>query len=144
MAEDIKKRGRKKKEVSQEVIDETKVVTSSVEDLNDDKTVNEVEVPVDVTKEDNVDDISSIIDEVMYEEIKEVVEEETKKEVERHIASCFTTEEKLYIVKLISNGYRPFDIVKKARFALKLSDEKLKRLSLNVRTVEQLIAALED
>lgn len=144
MAEDIKKRGRKKKEVSQEIIDETKVDTSLVEDLNGDKTVNEVEIPVNVTKEDTVDDISSIIDEVMHEEIKEVVEEETKKEVERHIASCFTTEEKLYIVKLISNGYRPFDIVKKARFALKLSDEKLKRLSLNVRTVEQLIAALED
>ena len=87
--------------------------------------------------------MSNLIDEVMTEELKEVVEEETKKEVDKHIATCFTTEEKLYIIKLISDGYRPFDIVKKARFALKLNEEKMKRLSLNVRTVEQLIAAME-
>lgn len=91
-------------------------------------------------KEENVtqpqiEEVSTIIDEVMKEELKETKEETNP--------SAFTSEEKLYIVKLISQGYRPFDIVKKAHFTLKLSEEKMKKLSLNVRTVEQLINAME-
>ena len=60
-----------------------------------------------------------------------------------HVSPLFTTEEKLYITKLVANGYRPFDIVKKARATLKLNEEKQKRLSLNIRTIEQLMKALE-
>ena len=128
MEEEVKKKSKKKKK-------ENNIETQCTTDNKE----------VDVSVEENsVDELSNIIEEVMTEEIKEVVEEETKNEVERHIASCFTTEEKLYITRLIANGYRPFDIVKKVRFNLKLSEEKLQRLSLNVRTVEQLVRALED
>lgn len=78
------------------------------------------------------------------EELEKIVTEEVQQEVDKmKIDSCFTTEEKLYITKLIANGYRPFDVVKKVRYKLKLSEEKMKKLSLNIRTVEQLIKALE-
>lgn len=79
------------------------------------------------------------------EDLEKLVTEEVQEEVKRQkINPCFTTEEKLYITKLIANGYRPFDVVKKVRYKLKLSEEKMKKLSLNIRTVEQLIKALEN
>ena len=123
MAEEKKKRTTKKKK---EVVDET-LHTEEIK----------VEEPVLTTE-----DISSIIDDSINEvmiESKVEVEETSKVESEK-----FTTEEKLYILKLISQGYRPFDIVKKARFALNLSEEKRKKLSLDIRTVTQLVNALED
>ena len=82
---------------------------------------------------------------ITHEELTQIVNEEVQQEVNKQkINSIFTTEEKLYITKLIANGYRPFDVVKKARLKLNLNEEKMKRLSLNIRTVEQLIKALED
>ena len=84
--------------------------------------------------------VDELIEETMNEELKEVVEETVKEVVEDE---RFTSEEKLYITKLIANGYRPFDIVKKARFNLKLTPKKMEKLSLNIRTVEQLVHALE-
>lgn len=129
MAEE-KKKSRKKKEA--EVI-ETPVVQEEVQ------SVKEVVVP-SVFKVEGLDEA---IADVMNEELKEVVKEETEKEVKKHFSTTFTTEEKLYIIKLISDGYRPFDIVKKARFNLKLSEEKMNRLSLNIRSVNALIKALE-
>lgn len=82
---------------------------------------------------------------ISNEQLTQIVNEEVQQEInKRKISSSFTTEEKLYITKLIANGYRPFDVVKKARLKLNLNEEKMKRLSLNIRTVEQLIKALED
>lgn len=132
MAEE-KKKNKKKKieevvEVQEEVVVEVEESLTNVEEVADTNISNIVE---------------ELVNETLVEEVKEIVEEETKKEVEKQIATCFTTEEKLFIVKLIADGYRPFDIVKKARFKFKLSEEKLRRLSLNVRTVEQLINAME-
>ena len=98
---------------------------------------DEVVVETPIVEEVNV---SEVIEETMNEELKEVVEESVREVV---IEERFTPEEKLYITKLIANGYRPFDIVKKARFNLKLSPKKMERLSLNIRTVEQLVHALE-
>lgn len=140
MAEEVKKKGRKKKEeeviktpvVQEEVVSEQPIVEEV-------QSVKEVVVP-SVFKVEGLDEA---IADVMSEELKEVVKEETEKEVKKHFASTFTTEEKLYIIKLISDGYRPFDIVKKARFNLKLSEEKMNRLSLNIRSVAALIKALE-
>lgn len=129
MAEE-KKKSRKKKE---EAVVETPVVQEEVQ------SVKEVVVP-SVFKVEGLDEV---IADVMSEELKEVVKEETEKEVKKHFSTSFTTEEKLYIIKLISDGYRPFDIVKKARFNLKLSEEKMNRLSLNIRSVAALIKALE-
>jgi hypothetical protein len=136
MAEE-KKKSRKKKE--EEVI-ETPIVQEEV--VSEQPIIEEVH-PVEEQDALVVDDLSTIIDEVMTEELKEVVKEETENEVKKHFSSTFTTEEKLYIIKLISDGYRPFDIVKKARFNLKLSEEKMNRLSLNIRSVDALIKALE-
>jgi hypothetical protein len=139
MAEE-KKKSRKKKE--EEVV-ETPIVQEEVVSeqpmIEDVQPVAEVVVP-SVFKVEGLDEA---IDEVMSEELKEVVKEETEKEVKKHFSSTFTTEEKLYIIKLISDGYRPFDIVKKARFNLKLSEEKMNRLSFNIRSVDALIKALE-
>ena len=139
MAEE-KKKSRKKKE--EEVI-ETPIVQEEVvseQPMTEEvQPVKEVVVP-SVFKVEGLDEA---IDEVMTEELKEVVKEETEKEVKKHFSSSFTTEEKLYIIKLISDGYRPFDIVKKARFNLKLSEEKMNRLSLNIRSVDAIIKALE-
>lgn len=123
MAEEKKKKAPKKKK---EIVEEP-VYTEEVK----------VEEPVSL----NVEELSSIIDDSIDEVINEIVEE-PKEEVISPVK--FTTEEKLYILKLISQGYRPFDIVKKARFALNLSEEKRKKLSLDIRTVTQLVNALED
>lgn len=166
MSEEKKKKGRKKKEVSQESVD-SKFATSLVEDVNENKNIECVEIH---SNEDKVENISNIVEEIMVEKIKKVSQEETEKikdemnslesiieetiaeelneSVEEdkklfHVSSLFTTEEKLYITKLVANGYRPFDIVKKARVMLKLNEEKQKRLSLNIRTIEQLMKALE-
>ena len=116
MSEEKKKKTKKKKE---EVMENSVVSDSPIVEEN----------------------ISDIIEETMNEELKEVVEETVKEVVEDE---RFTSEEKLYITKLIANGYRPFDIVKKARFNLKLTPKKMERLSLNIRTVEQLVYALEN
>ena len=140
MAEE-KKKSRKKKE--EEVV-ETPIVQEEV--VSEQPIIEEVQL-VEEKVAPVVDELSTLIDssieEVMTEELKEVVKEETEKEVKKHFSSSFTTEEKLYIIKLISDGYRPFDIVKKARFNLKLSEEKMNRLSLNIRSVDALIKALE-
>ena len=75
--------------------------------------------------------------------LEETINEELNEKKEFQVSPLFTTEEKLFITKLVANGYRPFDIVKKARMTLKLSEEKMQRLSLNIRTIDQLVKALE-
>jgi hypothetical protein len=118
-----KKSTKKKKE---EVVVEKQVV----------ETVEEsIPAVVEQSKED-LANLEAIIEETINEELKE-------DEKDFRVSPLFTTEEKLFITKMVANGYRPFDIVKKARMTLKLSEEKMQRLSLNIRTVEQLVKALE-
>ena len=118
-----KKSTKKKKE---EVVVEKQVV----------ETVEEsIPAVVEQSKED-LANLEAIIEETINEELKE-------DETNFRVSPLFTTEEKLFITKMVANGYRPFDIVKKARMTLKLSEEKMQRLSLNIRTVEQLVKALE-
>ena len=95
----------------------------------------------EIVEEPKID--SSISKEVSLESIVSETINEELKEKEFRVNPMFTTEEKLFITKMVANGYRPFDIVKKARMSLKLSEEKLERLSLNIRTIEQLVKALE-
>lgn len=120
-----KKSTKKKKE---EVVVEKQVV----------ETVEESIPAVVEQSKENLANLEAIIEETINEELK--VEEQEK---EFRVSPLFTTEEKLFITKMVANGYRPFDIVKKARMTLKLSEEKMQRLSLNIRTVEQLVKALE-
>ena len=72
------------------------------------------------------------------EDLEKLVTEEVQEEVKRQkINPCFTTEEKLYITKLIANGYRPFDVVKKVRYKLKRKDEKIVLKYQNGRTTNK-------
>lgn len=106
------------------------------------KEVVEVE-PVVVEQASVQEDVKDEIMESINEVVEEMREELPQPKEEPRISPIFTTEEKLFIMRLVANGYRPFDIVKKARVSLKLNEEKQKRLSLNVRTIDQLIKALE-
>jgi hypothetical protein len=125
-----KKSTKKKKVIAEEQLVETPVIIEEpLEEV--------VPVVVEEVNEESVN-LEALVEETINEELK--VEEQEK---EFRVSPLFTTEEKLFITKLIANGYRPFDIVKKARMTLKLSEEKMQRLSLNIRTVEQLVKALE-
>jgi hypothetical protein len=126
-----KKSTKKKKEVVEEQVVETPAI---VEEL----VVDEVASTVIEEVKEEVVNLEALVEETINEELK--VEEEKK----FRVSPLFTTEEKLFITKMVANGYRPFDIVKKARMTLKLSDEKMQRLSLNIRTIEQLVKALEE
>jgi hypothetical protein len=126
-----KKSTKKKKEVVEEQVVETPAI---VEEL----VVDEVASTVIEEVKEEVVNLEALVEETINEELK--VEEEK----EFRVSPLFTTEEKLFITKMVANGYRPFDIVKKARMTLKLSDEKMQRLSLNIRTIEQLVKALEE
>lgn len=126
-----KKSTKKKKEVVEEQVVETPVIV-------EESVVDEVASTVIEEVKEEVVNLEALVEETINEELK--VEE--KKEF--RVSPLFTTEEKLFITKMVANGYRPFDIVKKARMTLKLSDEKMQRLSLNIRTIEQLVKALEE
>lgn len=125
-----KKKTTKKKK---EVFDEGNVKTPSVVEESVVKPIEEV-----ISVSEEVVNLEALVEETINEELK--VE---KKEREFRVSPLFTTEEKLFITKLVANGYRPFDIVKKARMTLNLSEEKMQRLSLNIRTIDQLVKALE-
>lgn len=152
MSEEKKKKTKKKKE-EPIVEEETKFATALVEDFVENKIVDKVELPVEsesaikeieevhIEQEESVS-LESIIEETIAEEINGTMKDDVEEKPFR-VSPLFTTEEKLYITKLVANGYRPFDIVKKARATLKLNEEKQKRLSLNIRTIEQLMKALE-
>ena len=152
MSEEKKKKTKKKKE-EPIVEEETKFATALVEDFAENKSVDKVELPVEsesaikeieevyIKQEESVS-LESIIEETIAEEINGTMKDDVEEKTFR-VSPLFTTEEKLYITKLVANGYRPFDIVKKARVTLKLNEEKQKRLSLNIRTIEQLMKALE-
>ena len=152
MSEEKKKKTNKKKE-EPIVEEETKFATALVEDFAENKSVDKVELPVEsesaikeieevyIKQEESVS-LESIIEETIAEEINGTMKDDVEEKTFR-VSPLFTTEEKLYITKLVANGYRPFDIVKKARVTLKLNEEKQKRLSLNIRTIEQLMKALE-
>lgn len=130
MSEKKKSTKKKKEEVVKEQVVETPVIVEeSVEEV--------IPAVVDEVNEEVIN-LEAIVEETINEELK--VEEQEK---EFRVSPLFTTEEKLFITKMVANGYRPFDIVKKARMTLKLSEEKMQRLSLNIRTVEQLVKALE-
>lgn len=126
-----KKSTKKKKEVVEEQVIETPAIV-------EESVVNEVASTVIEEVKEEVVNLEALVEETINEELK--VEEEK----EFRVSPLFTTEEKLFITKMVANGYRPFDIVKKARMTLKLSDEKMQRLSLNIRTIEQLVKALEE
>ena len=128
-----KKSTKKKKE---EVVEEQIVETPTIVEEPVVEAVEEVASVVEEAKEEIVN-LETLVEETINEELK--VEEEK----EFRVSPLFTTEEKLFITKLVANGYRPFDIVKKARMTLKLSEEKMQRLSLNIRTIDQLVKALE-
>ena len=132
MSEKKKTTKKKKEVVVEEQVIETPVIVEEpvVEPITSD-------VIEDVKEE--VVNLEALVEETINEELK--VEEQEK---EFRVSPLFTTEEKLFITKMVANGYRPFDIVKKARMSLKLSEEKMQRLSLNIRTVEQLVKALEE
>ena len=130
MSEKKKSTKKKKEEVVKEQVVETPVIVE--------EPVEEVIPAVVEQSKENLANLEAIIEETINEELK--VEEQEK---EFRVSRLFTTEEKLFITKMVANGYRPFDIVKKARMTLKLSEEKMQRLSLNIRTVEQLVKALE-
>ena len=152
MSEEKKKKTKKKKE-EPIVEEETKFATEAVEDFAENKIVDKVEHPVEsesaiketeethIEQEESVS-LESIIEETIAEEINGTMKDDVEEKPFR-VNPIFTAEEKLYITKLVANGYRPFDIVKKARATLKLNEEKQKRLSLNIRTIEQLMKALE-
>lgn len=152
MSEEKKKKTKKKKE--NPVFEEkTKFATASVEDFSENKIIDKVELPVEsesaikeieeahIEQKESVS-LESIIEETIAEEINGTMKDDVEEKPFR-VSPSFTTEEKLYITKLVANGYRPFDIVKKVRATLKLNEEKQKRLSLNIRTIEQLMKALE-
>lgn len=126
-----KKSTKKKKEVVEEQVIETPAIV-------EESVVDEVASTVIEEVKEEVVNLEALVEETINEELK--VEEEK----EFRVSPLFTTEEKLFITKMVANGYRPFDIVKKARMTLKLSDEKMQRLSLNIRTIEQLVKALEE
>lgn len=126
-----KKSTKKKKEVVEEQVVETPAII-------EESVVDEVASTVIEEVKEEVVNLEALVEETINEELK--VEEEK----EFRVNPLFTTEEKLFITKMVANGYRPFDIVKKARMTLKLSDEKMQRLSLNIRTIEQLVKALEE
>ena len=152
MSEEKKKKTKKKKE-EPIVEEEKKFATDAVEDFAENKIIDKVELPaesesaikeieeVHIEQEESVS-LESIIEETIAEEINGTMKDDVEEKPFR-VSPLFTTEEKLYITKLVANGYRPFDIVKKARATLKLNEEKQKRLSLNIRTIEQLMKALE-
>lgn len=128
MSEEKKKKTSKKKKEEQVIVEEVSVKT---------------EVQEEVKVEEEPVSLESIIEETISEELNELPKEEEQVTKKFCVNPIFTTEEKLYITKLVANGYRPFDIVKKARATLKLDDEKKNLLSLNIRTIEQLMKALE-
>jgi hypothetical protein len=128
-----KKKSTKKKK---EVVVEEQVIETPV--INEEPVVESITHDVIEDVKEEVVNLETLVEETINEELK--VEEQEK---EFCVSPLFTTEEKLFITKLVANGYRPFDIVKKARMSLKLSEEKMQRLSLNIRTVEQLVKALE-
>lgn len=136
MSEEKKKKTSKKKKEEQIVVEEVSVETEVQEE------VKVEEEQVQIVEEDPVS-LESIIEETISEELNELPKEEEQDTKKFRVNPIFTTEEKLYITKLVANGYRPFDIVKKARATLKLDEEKKNLLSLNIRTIEQLMKALE-
>ena len=129
-----KKKSTKKKK---EVVVEEQVVETPV--IVEEPVVEPITYDVNEDVKEEVVNLEALVEETINEELK--VEEQEK---EFRVSPLFTTEEKLFITKMVANGYRPFDIVKKARMSLKLSEEKMQRLSLNIRTVEQLVKALEE
>ena len=128
-----KKKSTKKKK---EVVVEEQVIETPV--IKEEPVIEPITHDVIEDVKEEVVNLETLVKETINEELK--VEEQEK---EFCVSPLFTTEEKLFITKLVANGYRPFDIVKKARMSLKLSEEKMQRLSLNIRTVEQLVKALE-
>ena len=135
MSEEKKKKTSKKKKEKEIVDEEVSVETEVQEEVK-------VEEQVQIVEEEPVS-LEKIIEETISEELNELPKEEGQEVKPFRVNPIFTTEEKLYITKLVANGYRPFDIVKKARATLKLDDEKKNILSLNIRTIEQLMKALE-
>ena len=135
MSEEKKKKTSKKKKEKEIVVEEVSVKTEVQEEVKVEEQVQNVEEePVSLEK---------IIEETISEELNELPKEEEQEVKSFRVNPIFTTEEQLYITKLVANGYRPFDIVKKARATLKLDEEKKNLLSLNIRTIEQLMKALE-
>ena len=135
MSEEKKKKTSKKKKEKEIVVEKVSVETEVQEEVK-------VEEQVQIVEEEPVS-LEKIIEETISEELNELPKEEGQEVKSFRVNPIFTTEEKLYITKLVANGYRPFDIVKKARATLKLDDEKKNLLSLNIRTIEQLMKALE-
>lgn len=142
MSEEKKKKSSKKKKDNPVVEEETKFATSEEVEfpVESESAIQEIE-EVHIEQEESVS-LERIIEETIAEEINGTMKDDVE-ETPFCVSPLFTTEEKLYITKLVANGYRPFDIVKKARATLKLNEEKQKRLSLNIRTIEQLMKALE-
>lgn len=136
MSEEKKKKISKKKKEEQVIVEEVSVETEVQEEVK----VEEEQVQ---SVEEEPVSLESIIEETISEELNEIPKEEEQDTKKFRVKPIFTTEEKLYITKLVANGYRPFDIVKKARATLKLDEEKKNLLSLNIRTIEQLMKALE-
>ena len=136
MSEEKKKKTSKKKKEEQVVVEENFVEIEVQEE------VKVEEEQVQIVEEEPVS-LESIIEETISEELNELPKEEEQDIKKFRVNPIFTAEEKLYITKLVANGYRPFDIVKKARATLKLDEEKKNLLSLNIRTIEQLMKALE-
>jgi hypothetical protein len=135
MSEEKKKKTSKKKKEEQVIVEENFVETEVQNEVKvEEKQVQSVEETVS---------LESIIEETISEELNEFPKEEEHSAEKFRVNPIFSTEEKLYITKLVANGYRPFDIVKKARATLKLDEEKKNLLSLNIRTIEQLMKALE-
>lgn len=158
MSEEKKKKTSKKKKEEQVVVEEVSVETEVREEVKVEEeqvVVEENFVETEVQEKIKVEEeqvqsveeepvsLESIIEETISEELNELPKEEEHYAEKFRVNPIFTTEEKLYITKLVANGYRPFDIVKKARATLKLDDEKKNLLSLNIRTIEQLMKALE-
>ena len=136
MSEEKKKKTSKKKKEEQIIVEEVSIETELQEEVK----VEEEQVQ---SVEEEPVSLESIIEETISEELSELPKEEEHSAEKFRVNPIFSTEEKLYITKLVANGYRPFDIVKKARATLKLDDEKKNLLSLNIRTIEQLMKALE-
>ena len=136
MSEEKKKKTSKKKKEEQVIVEEVSVETEVQEEVK----VEEEQVQ---SVEEEPVSLESIIEETISEELNELPKEEEQDTKKFRVNPIFTAEEKLYITKLVANGYRPFDIVKKARASLKLDEEKKNLLSLNIRTIEQLMKALE-
>ena len=135
MSEEKKKKTSKKKKEKEIVVEEVSVETEVQEEVK-------VEEQVQIVEEEPVS-LEKIIEETISEELNELPKEEEQDIKKFRVNPIFTAEEKLYITKLVANGYRPFDIVKKARATLKLDEEKKYLLSLYIRTFEQLMKALE-